>query len=275
MLFDVREGVFIMLIKQLQLKIVDGKGSLYSLIIWDEKNRVDLFFDIETKVLNIMGNNDLQQFLLSNEYQLRKLLHNKRADSYYVGFQLKFSMLDGKDIAAFNNRDNIVVKDHGSISVIIKEEKKELIEVYTDASYDEKLQKGAYSILKKDLDGNYEEHQLSSEYKDSASIELQAVIKALELYCGDLRIVTDSQYVRKGISEWMVHWKLNDWCTANGTKAKNIDMWLRLEQLCEDRYVEFGYVKAHNDHFENEYCDLLARKKRESMNCEQLKNFVF
>lgn len=255
-----------MYVKQLEMNIIEEKGTLYSLIIWDEKNKVDLLFDIETRVLNFMCNNDLARFLLSNEYQLRKLLHNKRADSYYVGFKLKFSIIDGKDIAAFNNRDNTVVKDHGSISVISNEEKKKLVEVYTDASYDEKFQKGAYSILKKDLEGHYEEHQFSSEYKDSASIELQAVIKALDLYCGDLRIVTDSQYVRKGISEWMVHWKLNDWFTANGTKAKNIGMWLKLEQLCEDRRVEFSYVKAHNNHFENEYCDLLARKKRESMN---------
>lgn len=257
-------GIY-MYVKQLEMNITEEKETLYCLMIFDGQNRVDLLFDVKTKVLNILSNNDLAQFLLSNEYQLRKLLHNKRSDSYYVGFQLKFSIIDGKDIVAFNNRDNIVVKDHGSISVISNEEKKKLIEVYTDASYDEKFKQGAYSILKKDLEGQYEDHQFSSEYKDSASIELQAVIKALELYCGDLRIVTDSQYVRKGISEWMVHWKLNDWCTANGTKAKNIGMWLKLEQLCEDRRVEFGYVKAHNDHFENEYCDLLARKKRESI----------
>jgi len=75
---------------------------------------------LKLKYKNILDSNDLAKFLLSNEFQLRKLLHNKRADSYYGGFKLKFSMIDGKDIAAFNNRYNIVVKDHGSIKVIPK-----------------------------------------------------------------------------------------------------------------------------------------------------------
>lgn len=254
-----------MLIKQMHMRIVEENGEVYSLMITDGQNKTNLTFNIETKALTISGDHVLSQFLTDNEFQLRRLLHNKRPESYYVGFQLKFSMVDEKDIAAFNNRDNIVVKDHGSISVISRAEKKDLPEVYTDGSYDEKDQQGAYSILKKDLDGHYEAHEFVSVCKDSSSIELQAVIKALEFYSGDLRIMTDSQYVRKGITEWMVHWKLNDWHTANGSKAKNVDQWLKLEQLCEGRRVEFGYVKAHNNHFENEYCDLLAREKREAM----------
>lgn len=252
-------------IKQMKLKVVENIGTLYGLSILDGQNQADLLFDIEKKELKILGDNALTQFLLSNEFQLRKLLHNKRSDSYYVGFQLNFSMIDGKDIAAFNNRDNIIVKDHRNITVIQNSEKRDLTEVYTDASYDEKHQRAAFCILKKDLDGQYEAHEFFSECKDSSSTELQAVIKALEIYHGDIRIMTDSQYVRKGITEWMVHWKLNDWCTANGTKAKNIDQWLKLERLCEGRRVEFGYVKAHNNHFENEYCDLMARRQRESM----------
>ncbi|WP_088186652.1 ribonuclease H [Desulfosporosinus sp. FKA] len=257
-----------MLIKQLQLEIVEEKGPLYGLLISDGRNQADLLFDIMTKELKILGDNALTRFLLANEFQLRKLLHNKCSDSFYIGFQLDFSVIDGKDIAAFNNRDNIVVKDHGSIAVIPNAEKRDLTEVYTDGSYDEKHQHSAYCILKKDLDGHYEAHEFTSGDKSSSLIELQAVIKALELYSGDLRIMTDSQYVRKGITEWILHWKLNDWCTANGTKAKNINQWLKLEQLCEGRRVEFGYVKAHNNHFENEYCNLMARKKCESMKSE-------
>ncbi|MFO7886854.1 MAG: RNase H family protein [Eubacteriales bacterium] len=255
-------------IKQLKLQIVEEKGTLFNIKVFDEENLVGLIFDIETKELSILGDNNLSRFLLSNEYQLRKLLHNKNSKSYYVGFKLKFSIIDGKDINAFNNRDNIVVKDYGKISVIKDSQKKKLPEIYTDGSFDEKISQGAYSILRKDTNGNYEAHEFSSKLKDSASVELEGVIKALEIYSGDVRIMTDSQYVRKGITEWMVHWKLNNWHTANGTKAKNISKWKKLENLCEGRRVEFGHVKAHKDHFENEYCDLMARNKRESINSE-------
>lgn len=255
-----------MFVKKLKLEIVEKINELYKIKIYDEDQSVRLDFEVDKKELEIHGSNSLSKFLRDNEYQLRKLLHNKQRKSYYVGFKLNFSIIDGKDIAAFNNKNNIVVKDHGDIKVIKDFEKEDLIEIYTDGSYNENLEKGAYCILKKDLKGGYKSHQFSSTLKDSATIELQAVIKALEIYKSDVRIMTDSQYVRKGITEWMVHWRLNDWITANGTKAKNIERWLKLEKLCEGRRIEFGYVKAHNDHFENEYCDLLARNKRESMN---------
>src|SRR6056297_1013634 len=235
-----------MFIKKLKMNIIESKNNLYVIRIYDKNQSVDVNFDVEKKELKILDNNNLSKFLIENEYQFRKLLHNKKPKTYYVGFELDFSIIDGKDIAAFNNKKNIT-------------------EIYTDGSYNEITKKGAYCILKKDLDGNYESHQYKSIFKDSATIELQAVIKALEIYNSDLRIMTDSQYVRKGITEWMVHWKLNDWRTANGTKAKNIKKWMKLEKLCEGRRVEFGHVKAHNDHFENEYCDLLARNERESI----------
>ncbi|MBG0765266.1 MAG: ribonuclease HI [Tissierellales bacterium] len=252
-------------VKKLKLEILENINKLYKIKICDENQAVRLNFNVDKKELKIYSSNDLARILKENEYQLRKLLHNKQPRTYYVGFKLDFSIIDGKDIAAFNNKNNIVVKDHGDIKVIKDCEKEDLIEIYTDGSYNENLEKGAYSILKKDLNGSYESHQFSSILKDSATIELQAVIKALEIYKSDVRIMTDSQYVRKGITEWTVHWKLNNWVTANGTKAKNINKWIKLEKLCEGRRIEFGYVKAHNDHFENEYCDLLARNKRESM----------
>ena len=254
-----------MFIKKLKMNIIESKNNLYVIRIYDENQSVDVNFDVEKKELKILDNNNLSKFLIENEYQFRKLLHNKKPKTYYVGFELDFSIIDGKDIAAFNNKKNIVVKDYGDIKVIKDSEKMNITEIYTDGSYNEITKKGAYCILKKDLDGNYESHQYKSIFKDSATIELQAVIKALEIYNSDLRIMTDSQYVRKGITEWMVHWKLNDWRTANGTKAKNIKKWMKLEKLCEGRRVEFGHVKAHNDHFENEYCDLLARNERESI----------
>lgn len=249
------------MIKKMKLEIIQQAGTLFKLLIHDEEESCTVFFEVETKVLEIIGSNDLSKFLISNETQLLTMLHNKRQDSYYVGFKLDFSIIDGKDIAEFNNRNNIIIIDHGIISVLKNDYESKIIMVYTDASFDEKKKMGAYCVLKKDLNESYEAQVFSGETKSSNSAELEAVIKALEAYKEDVRIITDSQYVRKGITEWMIHWKLNNWKTANGTKAKNIDQWLKLEALCEGRRVEFGYVKAHNNHFENEYCDLMARRR--------------
>jgi ribonuclease HI len=252
-----------MVAKQMQLEIIAEDDEKYSIRISDDVDQVVISFDTSTKDLQIPGGNALADFLVSNESQFRGILHNKKSESYYKGFKLKFSIIDGKDIAKFKNRDNIIIRDRGKVFVESADKKNKLPEVYTDASYDERLNKGAYCVLRKDPDGLYEASEFLCDCQDSNSAELEAVIKALEIYDGNLRIVTDSQYVRKGITEWIIHWKLNNWHTANGTKAKNINMWKRLDKLCENRRIEFGYVKAHNNHFENEYCDLMARIKRE------------
>lgn len=247
------------MIKELTMEIIDEYKGTYSIKI-KEKIESSLSFNPETKVLSFEDNNKLTSFLKENEYQFRKLLHNKRPSTFYKGFKLKFSIIPGKDIAAFNDKRNLVVSDHGKIYAINEKGKRNLIEIFTDGSFNEKRELGAYSFLVKKLDGTYAEKDFVTESKSSSLIELEAVISALIYYPGDVRIITDSQYVRKGITEWIIHWKLNNWMTANGTRAKNVNKWIQLEELCRQRYVEFQWVKAHNEHFENEYCDLKAKE---------------
>ncbi len=251
-------------IKQMSLEITSENGTKYTIKVDDGYSVVNLDFDTSNKSLRFFDENDLSEFLMKNEFQFRGILHNKSKESFFKGFKLEFSLIDGKDITEFKNRENIIVKDKGKIFVISDNDKGSIPEVYTDASYDEVLSRGAFCVLRKNLDGVYESSEFFCSCQDSNSAELEAVIKALEIYKDDLRIITDSQYVRKGITEWIIHWKLNNWHTANGTRAKNIEMWEKLEKLCENRRIEFGYVKAHNNHFENEYCDLMARVKRKS-----------
>jgi ribonuclease HI len=239
-----------------------SKEDMFRIKITGDDGEAFIRFSPEEKRLVIEEGDDLTQFLVNNEDQLRKLLHNKRVNTFYVGFELAFSLIDGKDVHRFNNRDNIVVVDgtKGEIFVIDKVERHEIIEIFTDGSFNEKSSLGAYTVLIRDLEGNYSEYAYYSDSKSSSMIELEAAIKGLELVEGDVRIITDSQYVRKGITEWIVHWRLNGWTTANGTPAKNIESWKRFEILCAGRRIELQWVKGHSNHFENEYCDLKSRE---------------
>lgn len=246
------------MIKKLSMEILDEYDGTYKIEIC-ESERSLIRFNPLTKELFFDSKNGLTSFLKKNEYQFRKLLHNKRRNTFAPGFRLNFSIIDGKDIAAYNDRRNVVVWDRGKIYVIGRNKRRSLVEIFTDGSYSERKSAGAYAFLVKDLDGAYLEKSFMTQSKSSSLIELEAVIAALTYYKYDVRIVTDSQYVRKGITEWILHWKLNDWTTANGTKAKNIDKWMQLESLCYGRYVEFEWVKAHNQHFENEYCDMKSK----------------
>ncbi|MGB9670247.1 MAG: ribonuclease HI [Halothiobacillaceae bacterium] len=91
-------------------------------------------------------------------------------------------------------------------------------------------------------------------------MELTAAIRALEALkrpCR-IRITTDSQYVMKGITEWMPNWKRRGWRTADNKPVKNDDLWQALDALCAMHQVEWAWVRGHVGHPENELADQLA-----------------
>lgn len=92
-------------------------------------------------------------------------------------------------------------------------------------------------------------------------MELLAVIEALQSLTQPVkaRVFTDSQYVQKGISEWIHSWKQRGWKTAGKEPVKNEDLWRRLDVLANSHTVEWHWVRGHNGHPENERADALAR----------------
>ena len=91
-------------------------------------------------------------------------------------------------------------------------------------------------------------------------MELMAAIKALEALkqpC-EVDLTTDSQYVRKGITEWIAQWKLRGWRTSAKKPVVNVDLWQRLDKLNQAHKVSWHWVKGHSGHRENEIVDELA-----------------
>lgn len=93
-------------------------------------------------------------------------------------------------------------------------------------------------------------------------MEMTAVIRALESLKrpSTVEVHTDSQYVQKGISEWMAGWKRRNWRTADGKPVKNQDLWLQLDALSQLHRIEWKWVRGHNGHTENERADELANQ---------------
>jgi len=93
-------------------------------------------------------------------------------------------------------------------------------------------------------------------------MELMAAIKGLEHLKEACNVVltTDSQYVRKGITEWIVNWKKNGWKNAAKKPVKNSDLWQELDKLSKLHDIEWRWVKGHSGHRENEIADQLANK---------------
>ncbi|MDR7123423.1 ribonuclease HI [Pseudotabrizicola sp. 4114] len=92
-------------------------------------------------------------------------------------------------------------------------------------------------------------------------MELMAAISALEALSrpSDLIIVTDSAYVKNGVTTWIHSWKRRGWKTADNKPVKNIELWQRLETAQARHKVEWRWIKGHAGHVENERADALAR----------------
>lgn len=110
----------------------------------------------------------------------------------------------------------------------------------------------------KELEGSGGEREATNN-----QMELMAVIRGLQALKQPCRveIITDSQYVGKGLSEWMPKWKKNGWRRKTGQKfepVKNVELWQELDELLAPHEATFTHVRGHTGHAENERCDELA-----------------
>ena len=108
--------------------------------------------------------------------------------------------------------------------------------------------------------GHYRELYGSLPHTTNNRMELAAVIegvKALKETC-EVTIVTDSEYVHRGVTEWMPGWKLKNWRTADKKQVKNQDLWQELDQALARHKVRWQWVKGHAGHPDNIRADQLA-----------------
>lgn len=247
------------------LEIIDQVNSNYLIEISNDKKSTVIEFNFDKRKLIISGEDDLAKFLRKNDYQMNKILRNKRENTFYIGFNLTIVLRDQKDVEAFNDKNRIVVLDRLTEkrkSYVVNNGRKEIVEVFTDGSFKEKLNTGGLAFIIKNLEGEYKLYKKKSKHKSSSLIELEAAIAALKYLKEEkyIRLITDAQYVRKGLTEWIVNWQLNDWKTANGGDVKNKKYWLVFDELTKGKYIEFQWVKAHSNQFENTLADLFAEE---------------
>jgi len=91
-------------------------------------------------------------------------------------------------------------------------------------------------------------------------MEIMAAIRGLESLTrpSEVHVHTDSQYLRRGVTEWLPQWKRNDWQTRDKKPVKNADLWKHLDAAARGHHVQWFWVKGHAGHPENERADELA-----------------
>jgi ribonuclease HI len=134
-----------------------------------------------------------------------------------------------------------------------------MIEIYTDGACRGNPGPGGWGALL--IMGEIEKELNGAEgLTTNNRMELTAVIRALEALKRPVqaRIYTDSEYVRRGITEWVRNWKQRGWRTADRKPVKNEDLWRALDALAQMHRVRWHWVRGHVGHPENERCDALA-----------------
>ena len=132
--------------------------------------------------------------------------------------------------------------------------------MYTDGACSGNPGPGGWGTVM--MSGNHRKELSGGERETTNNrMEMMAVIKgaeALKQGCS-VDIYTDSTYVMKGMTEWLVGWKQRGWRTASKQPVKNVDLWQRLEKALDRHEVEWFWVKGHSGVPENERADELAR----------------
>jgi ribonuclease HI len=121
-------------------------------------------------------------------------------------------------------------------------------------------------ILRHPVSGKEIERSGGEAQTTNNRMELMAVIRGLEALtrASKVELWSDSQYVLKGLKEWLAGWKAKGWKTADKKPVKNQDLWMELDELKSKHHITFHWVRGHDDHPENERCDQLAVEARDA-----------
>ena len=147
-----------------------------------------------------------------------------------------------------------------------------MIEIYTDGACRGNPGPGGWAALLKS--GAHEKEISGAEaHTTNNRMELTAVIRALQALKRPVhaRVYTDSQYVRRGICEWLPQWKVGGWRTAGRKPVKNQDLWQRLDELAAGHEIEWHWVPGHAGVPGNERVDRLANAAIDTLSRQALR----
>ena len=141
-----------------------------------------------------------------------------------------------------------------------------VVEIFTDGACKGNPGIGGWGALLR-YNGHERELYGGEKLTTNNRMELLAVIRALEALTEpcEVRLHTDSQYVQKGISEWIHSWKKRAWRTADKKPVKNDDLWKELDELTQGHRIEWLWVRGHSGHEGNEQADVLANRGVQSV----------
>ncbi|MFG0305332.1 MAG: ribonuclease HI [Phycisphaerales bacterium JB040] len=142
------------------------------------------------------------------------------------------------------------------------------VELFTDGACSGNPGPGGWAYILRHPVSSAEVERTGSERATTNNrMELMAVIRGLEALTRPsiVELYSDSQYVLKGMEEWLAQWKARGWRTAAKKPVKNEELWRRLDELQSTHRISFHWIRGHDGHPENERVDRLAVAARDTL----------
>ncbi|MGN7612657.1 ribonuclease HI [Magnetococcales bacterium HHB-1] len=140
----------------------------------------------------------------------------------------------------------------------------ETITLYTDGACSGNPGPGGWGVLIRRTDQKDDTLSGFSSRTTNNRMEMLAAIRGLEYVMQSgtttpITVVTDSSYLKNGITQWIIGWKRRGWRKADGKAVLNVDLWKQLDHLTQQNHIAWQWVRGHAGHTENEIADELAR----------------
>lgn len=251
-------------INKVLLIVESFQDDLVRCNISDHKGYNELLYDSGQRKISFKTENHLSYLLHENQLQFDKILQSAVKGTLNNGQTIHCVIIPGFRFLKESDFLKYIRVDRRNSKVKISGHKKPLRnihKIYTDGSFSSKTNRSGYAGFIKYPDGKTEIFQNTFDGGSNNMMELMAVTEGLQRLNNivKVQINTDSRFVIRGLAQWVHFWKHNNWETAYGRKVKLAQQWQKTEALCNDKLLEFKWIKGHSGIIEQDFCHDLAR----------------
>ena len=250
---------------KLTIQIEAVNESNIDCFIFNEEGNNQLDFLISDGTITLNKENQLATIIRNNRHQFEKVIRSAIKGNIKVGqiiscvFIEDFNFLNDCDFTRFIRVD----KRSGKLNITTSNSgTRDIHKIYADGSFICETKKSGYGGFTEDPGGKQEIFFQSFDDGSSNLMELLAVTDGLQRLQSVkiLQVNTDSRFVIRGLVQWCHFWKHNDWLTAYGREVKYVKQWQQAFNLCENKLVEFKWIKGHSGNMKQDFCHQLAKE---------------
>jgi len=233
--------------------------------IFNEQENNQLEYRPLDGTCNFKNENQLATTIRNNKHQFEKVIRSAIKGDIKIGQIINCVFLEGYNFLNDDDFTRIIRLDmrNGGLDISTSSyETKDIHKIYADGSFICETKQSGFGGFIEDPTGNQEIFFRSFNEGSSNLMELLAVSEGLLMLQSvkKLQVNTDSRYVIRGLVQWVHFWKHNNWQTAYSTDVKDAKYWQNAYRLCENKFIEFKWIKGHSGNSKQDFCHQLAKE---------------